>query len=113
MVKTLLAKPACLDRLKSTILSKAYILSKDPFGNYVLQFMVSTQSGDPGHFFSDNFLPTKFVDLCLDKFSSNVVDAIIQKSSEVQLKSLLSHLSTVSADDQRELLTSQFANFPV
>ena len=60
-------------------------LSKDPFGNYVVALAIEMRSSEviQGLFSKecDVRMPESFSEFCLNKYSSNVLDKIIESQS--------------------------------
>jgi len=77
------------------LIKKSFHLSLDPFGNFAIQRMINawgqavlSQFICPG----GPLLPTKIVEMSQQKFSSNVVDNLIENANWSQLVVVMSEL---------------------
>lgn len=78
LVKAALNKGSWITRLALLIKQNLTQLSKDAYGNFSVQIMLTQMPESQASFFSENILPLKFADLCMDKYASNVIDKVIK-----------------------------------
>ncbi|XP_049932330.1 uncharacterized protein LOC116248757 isoform X2 [Nymphaea colorata] len=97
-------------RLVSEVVMNALILSQDPFGNYVVQYVIELGLSWATTHVIDQ-LEGHFVNLSTQKYSSNVVEKCL-KMSEDEKRALIIH---ELIDDPRlgQLLQDPFANYVV
>jgi len=96
-------------KLVSEIVARALTLVQDPFGNYVVQHILNKVPEQ-----ADNLISTllgHLTDLCVQKFSSNVVEKRLQVASPEIRKRMLHEITTSEVLPQ--LLNDRFANFVI
>lgn len=96
--------------LISEIVSKTFLLVQDPFGNYVIQYILDLKSDQILH---DVFslLQGNFVKLSMGKFSSNVVEKCLMLLPPEAVAELLGELS--HPDCIAMLLKDSYANYVI
>lgn len=86
VIKALIDKTKCkhplFKQFQRALCRLSYELAQDPFGNYALQTMIGAWSDTVEFLIASDgpLLPKKLVELSLQKFSSNVVDKLIQNA---------------------------------
>lgn len=98
------------EALISEIVNKTLLLVQDPFGNYVIQYILDLKSPE---IMMDVFglLSGNFVKLSMGKFSSNVVEKCLALLSPEAITSLLTELS--HPDCIAMLLKDSYANYVI
>ena len=69
--------------LRSRIIDNAFVLSADPYGNYAIQKLIEVCPASIEQLFQAKLLPDRFKDMCASKFSSNVVDKMLELANEL------------------------------
>ena len=94
----------------SSILQSAALLVRDPYGNYVIQYILDSKYANVTDLIGELFLPHLIV-LSINKFSSNVVERVIRGvSNNIRDKYIKSMLSS---DVLSELLKDVYGNYVV
>ena len=75
--------------LANEITKEALYLAQHPFGNYAVQHVLKGVAGTAAASNVFDKLVGKFVDLSLLKFSSNVVENVVEKSHQQLTRQLL------------------------
>ncbi|WOL01100.1 hypothetical protein Cni_G09813 [Canna indica] len=98
------------EKLLSEISANGYELAQDPFGNYVVQFILDLEN--PVVFANLAFgFKGKYVELSAQKFSSNVVEKCLKKFGEVDRSTIVHEFLSVHRFDQ--ILQDPFANYVI
>ncbi|KAI5054794.1 hypothetical protein GOP47_0029939, partial [Adiantum capillus-veneris] len=98
------------NRLVVEIAANALVLSKDPFGNYVLQYILDL--GLNWAFVEVlTHMDGNFVHLAMQKFSSNIVEKCLKLSREESKAQIIREL--MSSARLAQLLHDPFANYVV
>ena len=86
-------------------------LAQDPFGNYAIQSMLQAWPDTVDLLICRDgpLLPKMIVDLSLQKFSSNVVDRLIQSANLPQILMIMQELDQSEKLDK--IMVSQYGNF--
>lgn len=91
------------------IRNKALALVQDPFGNYVVQHVLDKfPKSEDAQRLIERLVPS-VVDLCVQKFSSPVVEKCLNLANDENKHALLAELTTT--DNLAQLLNDRFANF--
>jgi len=96
--------------LISTVISHALELMQDPFGNYVVQYVLDLGRQTEAWAVAEKCIGNVAL-LSTQKFSSNVMEKCLEKANDNLLKSIVTELSNPSAIV--ELLLDQYANYVV
>ena len=97
-------------RLISQITNHAYHLVQDPFGNYVLQYIVDLQESC----FTDPLCYTfqgQISQLSKQKFSSNVIEKCLRGAGSTVTRALIEEM--INADELEKMLRDSYANYVV
>lgn len=113
LVKAALDKNNWLQSLQAPILSHLAELALDVYGNFAVQKILTARPEHHMSFFENQILPKDFLKLSVNKFSSNVLDKVIQSCEKAQIASMMQHLARQEESSLRELVLSQFGNFPL
>ncbi|KAJ6427906.1 hypothetical protein OIU84_023332 [Salix udensis] len=97
-------------RLVSEITSNALILSQDPFGNYVVQFVFELHLPWAATDILDQF-EGNYGDLSVQKYSSNVVEKCLKYAGEVRRNRIIRELINNSRLDQ--VMQDPFGNYVI
>lgn len=115
----------CIDRCEgelqekmiTSIIGSARELVKDPFGNYIIQHLVLLPERP------NSYVPRiveqlqgQMLDMCMEKFSSNVLEKCLQSASEIDRNKIINEL--LNGSDQcpaseavRRIVFQQFGNY--
>jgi len=93
------------------ITNKVITLVQDPFGNYVVQHVLDKHPDEPQSQQLIRRLGGNLNDLCIQKFSSNVVEKCL-KVAHADVRSVLL-AEVIESDMLPQLLTDRFANFVI
>jgi hypothetical protein len=96
-------------KLVAEIISRALSLVQDPFGNYVVQHILYKVPNQ-----ADNLIRRllgHLTDLCVQKFSSNVVEKCLQVASPDTRRVMLQEIT--QSEVLPQLLNDRFANFVI
>lgn len=107
----------CIDRANETqkkklisqMVSKTLVLVQDPFGNYVVQHILESDLPQ-----SNDLIRTllgSLAELCVQKFSSNVVEKCLQVADKETCGLLLQEIT--NSEVLPQLLNDRFANFVI
>jgi hypothetical protein len=97
--------------LSREICNKVLRLVQDPFGNYVVQHILDKY---PTHEFSQGLIANllgNVTELCVQKFSSPVVEKCLQVANPTVRKAVLQEIT--ESDILPQLLNDRFANFVI
>lgn len=98
-------------RLAGQVSANAFVLVQDPFGNYVVQHLLSNlSSSDYSKALISNLLG-HITDLCTQKFSSNVVEMCLKVSDAETRRLIVDEI--IHSEVLPQLLNDKFANFVV
>ncbi|RRT44508.1 hypothetical protein B296_00054043, partial [Ensete ventricosum] len=97
-------------KLVSEISANGYELARDPFGNYVVQYIVDMNNPLASTKLVSQF-EGKYVQLSIQKFSSNVVEKCLRVFGEDAQATIITELLSVSHFEQ--LLQDPFANYVI
>ncbi|KAL8156425.1 pumilio homolog 12 [Apium graveolens] len=97
-------------RLVQEITSNALILSQDPFGNYVVQYVFEIHAPWATAEILDQ-LEGNYVDLSIQKYSSNVVEKCLKYAGEERVFSIIQELINSSRIDQ--IMQDPYGNYVV
>lgn len=103
------ATPAQLDLIAAPLVEKALVLAQDQFGNYVIQHLLDHKDDVTTPIleaFRGSMTP-----LCLQKFSSNVIEKCLHKCSPSQFRSIVEEF--LIGDNLTSLIVDSFGNFVV
>jgi len=105
----------CTDEQRELLIGKiteySLTLVQDPFGNYVVQHVLQKL---PYHILSSRLIRSlvgHVPELCMQKFSSNVVEKCLKVSDDETRNMLLNEIT--NAEQLPQLLCDRFANFVV
>jgi len=99
------------ERIIAEITKKVLTLVQDPFGNYVVQHVLEKfPKSDAASSMIGNLLGN-INELCVQKFSSNVVEKCLQVADERLRQALLKEIT--ASDMLPQLLNDRFANFVI
>jgi len=98
-------------RLVQEITTKVIVLVQDPFGNYVVQHVLDKTPRDEQSTKMIRNLLGSVNELCVQKFSSNVVEKCLVVSDADTRAALLNEI--IESDMLPQLLNDRFANFVV
>jgi len=102
------------DAQKSFVVEKviehSFVLVQDAFGNYVVQYVLEMPIPDIATRFARN-LRGRFIELAMQKFSSNVVEKIMNSGEKEALDIILDEI--INCKDMPRLLQDPFANYVV
>eukprot|EP01117_Protostelium_nocturnum_P011123 TRINITY_DN403_c0_g1_i3.p1 TRINITY_DN403_c0_g1~~TRINITY_DN403_c0_g1_i3.p1 ORF type:complete len:665 (-),score=322.91 TRINITY_DN403_c0_g1_i3:293-2287(-) len=105
------ATPEQMHNLFAEICNKALALVQDPFGNYVVQHVLEKfPESEQAQTLIERLLGN-ITDLCVQKFSSNVVEKCLQLSNPQNRHHLLTEMT--NSDMLPQLLNDRFANFVI
>jgi len=97
-------------QLVNEIIRNALPLVRDPFGNYVVQYVLELHfDGIASRLV--NSLKGHIAELSMQKFSSNVMEKIVQKSDEATRTEIINDI--INYDDFKSLLSDPFANYVI
>jgi len=99
------------NRLIQETIARALSLVQDPFGNYVVQHIFDKFSNTEQANQLIRSLLGNITELCVQKFSSNVVEKCLQVADKETCKLLLEEITDSEALAQ--LLNDKFANFVI
>lgn len=97
------------DRLVAEICANALLLSQDPFGNYVVQYIIELNKPAANVILNSQF-EGNYVYLSMQKFSSHVVEKCLRFIEEFRSK-IINEL--LSASHFEQLLQDPFANYVI
>ncbi|PVV02161.1 hypothetical protein BB560_003387 [Smittium megazygosporum] len=110
------ASPKQLKQLVLTVSENALVLVQDPFGNYVVQYVLDLNSDEINEMLINRFVPN-YAELSKQKFSSNVMEKCFKLSSQ-NLQSMIvysilqnqnqHHLSTLI-----DLISDSYGNYVI
>lgn len=111
------AEGAARQRVVDSILDSVLALVQDPYGNYVVQHLISTghprPTSSPGRVV--DAMRGQIFDLCLQKFSSNVLQKLLQICGERDRSKIVNELLSPPGREPSEavqtLLFHQFGNY--
>jgi len=98
-------------RLVQEITTKALVLVQDPFGNYVVQHVLDKAPREEQSSKMIRNLLGSINELCVQKFSSNVVEKCLSVADLDTRAALLAEI--IDSDMLPQLLNDRFANFVV
>jgi len=105
------ATPEQREKIIAEITKKVLALVQDPFGNYVVQHVLEKfPKSDAASAMIGNLLGS-INELCVQKFSSNVVEKCLQVADERMRFALLKEI--IASDMLPQLLNDRFANFVI
>ncbi|CAE8637560.1 unnamed protein product, partial [Polarella glacialis] len=106
------------DRLVDTITENIPQLVEDPFGNYVVQHLILMGEKRPTEYVTRviDSLQGLMLDLCFQKFSSNVLEKCLQNSSDSDRNKIINELLNGSekcppSEAVRKIIFHQFGNY--
>lgn len=105
------ASPEQKEKLCEEIAKRSLALVQDPFGNYVVQHILDKYPRDPS---SDKMIKNllgSINELCVQKFSSNVIEKSLHVSNVDVREALLAEV--IDSDMLPQLLNDRFANFVI
>jgi len=105
------ADPEQKKRLAEEISTKVLALVQDPFGNYVVQHILDKFPHEPQSDRMITNLKGSVNELCVQKFSSNVVEKCLQVANPDTKATLLAEI--IDSDMLPQLLNDRFANFVI
>lgn len=95
------------------LLAHVNVLTLDPFGNYVVQYIITKESEDKTYKFTDrivDILTPKLCQLSLHKFGSNVIEKIL-RTPEVSDSVISSFLKNNGETEVQALLNDCYGNY--
>ncbi|XP_074563477.1 putative pumilio homolog 8, chloroplastic [Curcuma longa] len=92
------------------IADHAFSLALDPFGNYVIQYILKMRSPIINSILVSKFLG-RYITLSMQKFSSNVVETCLEHFGEEGQAGIVQELLLVPQFE--ELLQDQYANYVI
>uniref|UniRef100_A0A0A0K7S4 PUM-HD domain-containing protein n=1 Tax=Cucumis sativus TaxID=3659 RepID=A0A0A0K7S4_CUCSA len=98
--------------LISPLIQDVYDLSKHPYGNYVIQFMIQLDGTNIGRRIIKE-LTHKFVELSMDKYGSNVVEKCLSCCEGISNDIIFEILEGNGRDRLIQICTNQYGNFVV
>jgi len=98
-------------RLIHEITIKVHTLVQDPFGNYVVQHVLDKYPKEEQTSKIVRNLLGRVSELCVQKFSSNVIEKCLQVADQDTRVAILNEL--IDSDMLPQLLNDRFANFVV
>lgn len=99
------------DVLVSQVINSAHVLVQDPFGNYVLQYILDLLNHGYIHDLCQTLLG-EYVPFSRQKFASNVIEKLLKVASPEDRISIISELVQNTTDFQN-LLRDQFGNYVI